>query len=156
MATFYTNEAKAQNDLLVRDRVRSTSANGQLRFYEATYEFKGTEAATGDEIVVAEIPVGAVVLPEHSSVAFEASLGGSVLALPKLGDMDDDDRYSATSISLNSSTAGRVVVTPAIETGIVNRHTVTEATKKIVAGFTRTNAPTAGKKVKFILAFRLG
>jgi hypothetical protein len=156
MATFNTKEAQAQADLLVRDRVQSTTSNGDVRFFEATYEFDGTEAATGDNIAVCEIPVGAVVLPEHSSVAFEASLGGSALAIPKIGDSADDDRYSATSISLNSSTAGRVAVTPAVATGIIARHKVTEATKTILADFTRTNAPTAGKKVKFIIAYRLG
>jgi hypothetical protein len=82
-------------------------------------------------------------------------MGGSVLALPKIGDAGDDDRYSATSISVNSSTAGIVAVTANVTASVVPRHVVTEATKRLIATFTRTNAATAGKKLVFSIAYRM-
>lgn len=156
MATRDTNEVEAIDSLNVRNRVEGVIASGSIRVYEATYEFLGTEGATGDTIDICDIPVGAVVLPEHCKVANEASLGGSDLALPKVGDSANDDRYSATSISLHSTNAAIQSFTPNVTEGIIARHEVTAATQRITATFTRTNAPTAGKKVKFLIAFRLG
>jgi hypothetical protein len=115
----------------------------------------GTEAASGDNINVAVLPVGAIPLPELWRVNNEASLGGSVVAIPTIGDAGDADRYSATSISLNSSTAGSAAVTPNIGVSVLPRYVVTEATRTVVAAITRTNALTAGKKISFLLAFRM-
>lgn len=155
MVTFKTNEATAQDSGLVRNRVQSNVANGDIRYTEFTYVFTGTEAATGDTIAIGDLPVGATALPEKSLVAFEASMGGSALALPKIGDASDDDRYSATSITVNSSTAGIVGVTANVAASVVPRHVVTEATKRLIATFTRTNAATAGKKLIFSIAYRM-
>jgi hypothetical protein len=155
MATFKTAEATKQDGGLLADRVSNRVATGDLRYLEFTYTFTGTEAATGDSIEIGDVPVNVEVLPELSSVAFEASMGGSDLALPVIGDSADADRYSATSIAINSSTAGRVAVTPAVATGVISRHKTTQATQRLIATFTRTNAATAGKKVKFFIAYRL-
>lgn len=155
MAAFKTVEATAQDSGLVRNRVAADQAGGEVRYAEFTYEFTGTEAASGDTIEIGDIPVGATVLPELSSVSNEASMGGSALALPKIGDAGDDDRYSGTSISVNSSTAGRTALTPNFAASVIPRHTITEDTKRLVATFTRTNAATAGKKLIFSIAYRL-
>ncbi len=155
MATFYTDIAPENLTQNVRNRTNGKLVTGNVVYAQATYTTTGTEAATGDSIEVAVLPVGAVPLPELWRVNHEASLGGSVVAIPKLGDAEDDDRYSATSISLNSSTAGAQAVTPAIATSVVPRYEVTEPTQRVVAAITRTNAVTAGKKISFLLAFRM-
>ena len=155
MATFYTDIAQSDLTLNVRNRTNSDLTHGDIRYAEATYTATGTEAATGDSIEVAVLPVGATPLPELFRVSHEASLGGSVVAIPTIGDASDVDRYSATSISLNSSTANSQAVTPAVATSVLPRYTVTEATQRVVAAITRTNAVTAGKKISFLIAYKL-
>ena len=155
MATFYADIAPSDLTLNVRNRSNSDLTHGDVRYAEATYTATGTEAATGDSIEVAVLPVGATPLPELFRVSHEASLGGSVVAIPTIGDASDADRYSATSISLNSSTANSQAVTPAVATSVLPRYVVTEATQRVVAAITRTNAVTAGKKISFLIAYKL-
>jgi len=155
MANTKTAEATLQDNGLLALRVAGNLSAGTLRYAEYTYTATGTEAASGDTITIGDVPVGCVVLPEKSSVASEASIGGSVVAITKIGDASDDDRYSATSLSVDSTTAAFTAVTPAIATGVMTRTKVVAATKTLVAGFSRTNALTAGKKIKFIIAYRL-
>ena len=155
MATFYADIAPSDLTLNVRNRSNSDLTHGDVRYAEATYTCTGTEAASGDNIEVAVLPVGSTPLPELWRVSHEASLGGSVVAIPTIGDASDVDRYSATSISLNSSTANSQAVTPAVATSVLPRHTVTEATQRVVAAVTRTNAVTAGKKISFLIAYKL-
>ena len=155
MATFYTDIAASDLTLNVRNRTNSDLTHGDIRYAEATHTATGTEAASGDTIEVAVLPVGATPLPELFRVSHEASLGGSVVAIPTIGDASDADRYSATSISLNSSTANSQAVTPAVATSVLPRYTVTEATQRVVAAISRTNALTAGKKISFLIAYKL-
>ena len=155
MATFYADIAPSDLTLNVRNRSNSDLTHGDVRYAEATYTATGTEAATGDSIEVAVLPVGATPLPELFRVSHEASLGGSVVAIPTIGDASDADRYSATSISLNSSTANSQAVTPAVATSVLPRYVVTEATQRVVAAITRTTAVTAGKKISFLIAYKL-
>lgn len=154
MAIRKTDSATLQDAALLADRVEGILQSGEIRYAEAVYTMLGTEAATGDSIDICDVPVGAVVIPELCSVTNEASMGGSDLALPTLGDAVDPDRYSATSVSVHSANAGRTVFT-AVPGIIISRWTVTDATKRIRAAFTRTNAPTAAKKLKFVIAYRL-
>lgn len=155
MPTFTTAEATKQNDALLANRVQGNISTGALRFAEATYTTTGTEAATGDIIDVTDVPVGSTVIPALCRVAHEASLGGSAVEISKLGDALDDDRYSATAVTLNSSTANSQAFTSNVAAGVIPRFVVTEATKRIKATFARTNAVTAGKKISFLIAFRL-
>ena len=155
MATFYADIAPSDLTLNVRNRSNGDLTHGDVRFAEATYTATGTEAASGDNIEVCVLPVGAVPVPELWRVANEASMGGSVIAIPTLGDAVDADRYSATSISVNSSTAGSAAVTANVTASVLPRHTVTEATQRVVAAITRTNAVTAGKKISFLIAYKL-
>ena len=155
MATFYADIAPSDLTLNVRNRISADLTNGDVRYAEATYTCTGTEAASTDTIEVAVLPVGATPLPELWRVSHEASLGGSVVAIPTIGDASDVDRYSATSISLNSSTANSQAVTPAVATSVLPRYVVTEATQRVVAAITRTNAVTAGKKISFLIAYKL-
>jgi hypothetical protein len=155
MATFYTDIAPENLTLNVRNRTEGDLVTGNVVYAQATYTATGTEAATGDNINVAVLPVGAIPLPELWRVNNEASMGGSVIAIPTIGDAGDADRYSATSISINSSTAGSAAVTPNIGVSVLPRYVVTEDTRTVVAAITRTNALTAGKKISFLLAFRM-
>jgi hypothetical protein len=155
MATFYTDIAPSDLTLNVRNRVSGDLSHGDVRYAEATYTTTGTEAASGDTIEVAVLPVGATPLPELWRVSNEASMGGSVIAIPTIGDASDADRYSATSISVNSSTAGSAAVTAAVATSVLPRYTVTADTQRVVAAITRTNAVTAGKKISFLIAYKL-
>ena len=155
MATFYTDIAPENLAINVRNRVDGDLVTGNVVYAQATYTATGTEAATGDSINVAVLPVGAIPLPELWRVNNEASMGGSVIAIPTIGDAGDADRYSATSISINSSTAGSAAVTPNIGVSVLPRYVVTEDTRTVVAAITRTNALTAGKKLSFLLAYRM-
>jgi len=155
MATFYTDIAPENLTINVRNRVDGDLVTGNVVYAQATYTATGTEAASGDNINVAVLPVGAIALPELWRVNNEASMGGSVIAIPTIGDAGDADRYSATSISINSSTAGTAAVTPNIGVSVLPRYVVTEATQTVVAAITRTNALTAGKKISFLLAYRM-
>lgn len=155
MATFYADIAPSDLTLNVRNRTNGDLTHGDVRYAEATYTCTGTEAASGDTIEVAVLPVGATPLPELFRVSHEASLGGSVVAIPTIGDASDADRYSATSISLNSSTANSQAVTPAVATSVIPRYVVTADTQRVVAAFSRTNAVTAGKKISFLIAYKL-
>lgn len=154
MPTFATDIAAKQNTGLLANRNQGNLTSGDVRFIEAIHECTGTEAATGDIIDVTDVPVGAVVLPELCRVAHEASLGGSAVSITQLGDGTTANRYSSTGVTLNSSTFGNQAFT-ANATGTFSRHKVTEATKRIKAGFARTNAVTAGKKIQFLIAYRL-
>lgn len=157
MATFYTDIAPENLTLNVRNRTEGDLVTGNVVYAQATYTATGTEAASGDNINVAVLPVGAIPLPELWRVNNEASMGGSAIAIPTIGDAVDADRYmvSGNSLSINSSTAGSQAVTAAVATSVLPRHTVTEATQTVVAAITRTNALTAGKKISFLLAFRM-
>ena len=155
MATFYADIAPSDLTLNVRNRTNGDLTHGDVRYAEATYTCTGTEAASGDTIEVAVLPVGATPLPELWRVSNEASLGGSVVTIHTIGDASDVDRYSATAISLNSSTAGSAAVTPNVTASVLPRHTVTEATQRVVAEIRRTNAVTAGKKISFLIAYKL-
>jgi hypothetical protein len=155
MATFYTDIAASDLTLNVRNRNNSDLTNGDLRYADATYTATGTEAASGDTIEVCVLPVGAVPIPELWRVSNEASMGGSDIAIPTMGDASDADRYSATSRSIHSSTAQTGAVTPAVATSVLPRYVVTEATQRVVAAITRTNAMTAGKKISFLIAYKL-
>jgi len=154
MPTFYASLAPETQT--VRNLLPATDVRGDIRFAESVYTATGTEAASGDNINVCMLPVGAQVIPELSTVANEASMGGSALAIPTLGDALDADRYSATSITVHSSNAAIVAVTPNIGASVIPRFTITEATRTVVAAFTRTNAMTAGKKILFRIAYKLG
>jgi len=155
MATFYTDIAPVDLTLNARNRIDAALSNGDIRYAEGTYTATGTEAATGDTIEVAVLPVGAIPMPSLWRVNNEASLGGSGVAISQLGDAEDADRYSATSISLNSSTAGSQAVTPAVSTSVIPRYVTTATTQRIIATFARTTAVTAGKKISFSIAYRL-
>lgn len=156
MAGLLSKEASAIDNGRVQERLAENVASANVLFFEATYVCgaNDTTEEASNTIGVCDLPVGAIVLPELCRIANEASMGGETLAVTKIGDAADDDRYSATSFSINASTAGQALITPNIAAGIITRTPVTAATKRIIATFTTASAPTAGKKIKFIIAYR--
>jgi hypothetical protein len=101
---------------------------------------------------VITLPVGAVVLPENCRYAYEAS-GGTGTAISTLGDAGDDDRYSATSVTITS--AGTTAVTPVTDR-VLTRYEVTASTNTVIAKLgLSSGSVTAGKKIKFVIGYRL-
>lgn len=154
MAKIYAEPLSATET--VRNRMNASSTNGDVRYFESVLTATGTEAATGDSFVIAKIPVGAVVLPEETKIANEASMGGSVLSIVKIGDAAVDDRYTATATTIHSSNAAVQSITPNIAASVIPRWKATKDTQEVIAAFTRTNAMTAGKKILFRVAYKLG
>jgi hypothetical protein len=148
MASLYTDLSLKSTTKNVHNRNNSIAADGQLRVITATYTCTAAEATSGDTIIVAELPLGAIVDPRSITVSNDGA--GGTLAVTKIGDAVDDDRYSATSI--NAGTAGIVAVTP-IASALINQYAVLEATKVITATITSASAPTAGKKVIFRIPY---
>jgi hypothetical protein len=153
MATKYASPVTAAQT--VRNRPEASASNGDVRFYESVYTVDGTEV-TADNIVVARLPVGAVVIPELSAVAQEASLGGGTNAIPTIGDSTDADRYSATSITLHASNAGVTNVTPNVGASVIPRFSITSTTQEVLANLTFATIPTTGTKILFRIAYKLG
>jgi hypothetical protein len=151
MATFNTAEYTKQADGLLSNRVDGQIASGDTRIAEAVYTTAGTEAAA-DLVNVITLPVGAVVLPENCRYAYEAS-GGTGTAISTLGDAGDDDRYSATSVTITS--AGTTAVTPVTDR-VLTRYEVTASTNTVIAKLgLSSGSVTAGKKIKFVIGYRL-
>jgi hypothetical protein len=153
MATLYASPVTETQT--VRNRPEASASNGDLRFYESVYTVTGAEV-TADNIVVARLPVGATVIPEDCKILNEASMGGGTIAIPKIGDSSDDDRYSATSISVHSSNAAVLSVTPNMTASGISRFAITAATQEVLANLTFATIPTTGKKLRFRIAYRLG
>lgn len=152
MATLKTDIRTAQTTGNPKDRVEGQKVSGDIRYCEAVYTTTGAEAA-GDIIEIVTLTAGAIILPEKCSVACEAS-GGTGTAISKIGDASDDDRYSATSIALTS--AAIIAVTPALATSVTLRTPLTADTNTLKATVALTSGSvTAGKKVVFLIAYRM-
>lgn len=151
MATFKTDVQAGQTGF-ARDRVEGQKVTGEVRFAEATWTVPSTAVTTGDTIEVVTLPVGAVVIPELSRTNSEG-LGGTTVAISKIGDAADDDRYTASSVAVVS--AGSTAWTPAQATSVVPRYATTQDTSVVLATLTHGGAPIAGKRLSFLIAFRL-
>ncbi|HWL54281.1 MAG TPA: hypothetical protein VNQ90_17710 [Chthoniobacteraceae bacterium] len=115
----------------------------------ATYTATGDEAA-GDVIEIGELPIGAELVPNLCTVISEG-LGGTTGTITKLGDAEDDDRYSATAIAL---TAAGIVNVTATNAAALTPYRVTEETKRIAGTIGLASGSfTAGKKVRFQLVY---
>lgn len=152
MALLYTEvasrEAAGPN---LENRSKTAAHVGRaLQIRESRYTMTGAEAA-GDVINIMNLPVGAQVKPELCRVINEA-VGGTGTALSKIGDVGDDDRYSATSISLTSAASTGVTPVGALTNAYVIQagNETLKATVALSSGNT-----TAGKIVIFQIAYLL-
>lgn len=146
MATInYTDTGmKIQQAISGNDSVR-LSGNlccGNILMARGTYTVSG--AATGDQIRIARLPKGAVLIPHMSKVVCEA-LGTSFSV--KVGDSLSDNRYAS---AVNMATAGTI----AIEGGSAGlTPEPLESTDWITATITAVSAPSVGKKANFWIAY---
>lgn len=150
MAVFKTDLMEAQENGLLKDRMPASKGPGELRTIEATYTTTGTEA--NDDIEICKLPVGAVVLAEEIKVVNAPALGGTTLQLQ--GIRTGDIIFSDTPFTLHSSNGAIQSPTPE-NANLLNREAISEGNDIVKVTTDFSAAPTAGKKVKFILVYRL-
>lgn len=151
MATFKTDVQAGQTGLAAK-RVEGQKVTGQIVWAEATWTVPAETVTSGDNIEIVTLPIGAIVYPELSRTITEG-LGGTTVAIPKIGDSADDDRYTAASAAVVS--AGNTAWTPNSAASVVPRYAVTKDTNVLIANLTHAGAPTAGKRVQWLIAFRM-
>lgn len=151
MPTFKTALAAKQDSNNPRTRANGFETSAGLQVLTATYTTVGTEAAD-DVISIADLPVGAVLIPSLSRVISEG-IGGTGATAATIGDASDVDRYSATAVALTA--AGIVAVTPTAAIALTP-HVITEATKRITATLALASGSiTAAKKIRFELVYKM-
>lgn len=151
MATFKTDIQTGQTGFAV-SRPEGEKVTGEVMFAQAEWTVPTTTVTTGDTIEIITLPVGAIVIPELSRTNTDG-LGGTTPAISKIGDSADDDRYTATSQAVLS--AGANAWTPNVTASVVPRYVVTKDTNVLIATLTHGGAPTAGKKIGWLIAFRM-
>ena len=114
---------------------------GNILMARGCYTVSG--AAVGDQIRIARLPKGAVVVPHLSRVICDA-LGTTFTV--KIGDTSADSRYAAT---LALATAGTLTLDG---TAGLSPEPL-EATDWITATVTAVASPAAGKKAQFWIAY---
>ncbi len=150
-ATLQTALAKNQDSTAAKSRPNGFETGAGLQCLTATYTTTGNEA-DGDVLEIGDLPVGAQLLPSLSRVVSEG-VGGTTATIAKLGDADNDDRYSATAIALTSAGIVAVTATNAIA---LEPFTVTPDTQRIkgVLGLA-SGSFTASKKVRVELIYKM-
>lgn len=163
MATLYTDVIPSTQELeQVHTRSNGLIGGGQIRMIRSTYTTTtGTDETSGDVIKIANIPVGAVVLP-HLSWFYHEAVAGTAWNM-SIGDSTDVDRYAksidlaATSgvrpfivIDYDSTLGGEVSAFP---DGVFTPLTVTEETRTVIATLGTITAPTASKDIVFCIAY---
>lgn len=150
MPTFKSDLKTQQDNPNVRQRVDAQYSNREDRAFEAIWTILGTEAV-GDFIEFFDLPIGAYFLPEESRFISDG-IGGTSVTFTKIGDLVDDDRYTATAIALTA--AGIVAITP-IGANLLDRFKVAAGSQTIRGVLGGTLPATAGKRVKLIGKYRL-
>lgn len=144
MSEYNTDLAQKHIDSLegfVAGNVPSVRNGGRLRV--ATAVWSGVSVAAGDVIRITRIPSGAIVLPELSSVTSEG-VGTLQLAV------GNETASAAYGASMAVGTAGTYALTKGTDA------TTAEAGKEpvwVIATASGTPAVTAGKRLKFSIAY---
>jgi hypothetical protein len=144
MAEKNTAERAVQIAPNLGSRLSAKLLSPMLLWATVTRTVDATEAAA-DVINIIDLPAGAELVPDLMKVANDGA-GGTSVVISKIGDAEDDDRYSATNIALTA--AGNVSVTPT-NAIVVTPFKITETTKTIKATLAGTLPMTAGKKIVF-------
>ena len=158
MALQKTDIATNQQTLNARYLNDGKNETGDLKFAFPVYTTTGLEAAA-DIIDIIQLPVGSMFIPSLSRVSSEAC-GGTGFAINTIGDgvagtnaTVSANRYSATAIALVSALAS-AITEAAANAAIPYATTAADNTLKAVLGLT-SGTVTAGKKVQFVIAYRL-
>jgi len=148
------------------ERGSGLSGGGQIRMLRAFYTTTtGTDEATNDTIVLGSLPVGSVVIPQLSWYAHEV-LAATAWTM-NIGDSTDTDRYcigqdlkATTGLrsflrldwdSADPSGGGDIIT--AFPDAVFNPHTVTEATRQVIATLTSITGPVASRDISFCIAY---
>lgn len=150
MATINSATYDAQFGENPRYRLDNSVLTAEVRFAEIEYVVKGTEAAN-DVINLCDLPIGAMVYPEHCAVVSEG-IGGTGVTFSKVGDAKVLDRYSAAALALTAAGWVPFVVVPANR---IAPFVIDSETKTIKATLVGTLPATAGKKVRVRIGYRL-
>lgn len=115
----------------------------------AVVELIGNEAVNEVSILV-ELPVQTQIFPEESYVVALTDPGTALTV--DIGDKLDPDRYAA---NMALTVPGKVdFIASGIPAGVVTRHTIGNATRKVILTVKLSTAPTAGAKLMFKLAYK--
>lgn len=129
LGTVYSDVATLQLDPSSRNassRLKATNVGAGLKIVKASYAIDASELAADDIINVCELPKGARVIPELSSIYIPDSSSGSGTLVVDVGDNDttpDQDRYS-DGLTLSAGgffafTAGGTVASASTSTYLV-------------------------------------
>jgi len=144
MATLLTDLKAALTN--PKDRLGGAATRGRVNHTTATYSVAAAMADT-DTIEIMDLPVGAIVLPEYSSVITDG-VGSSTCTL-NIGDAGDADRY-ATALDMTS--AGKVD----FDAFPIADYEVVEANKTLVATVSLTGAAAGTETLKFSIGWKHG
>ena len=148
MAILNTDISVSQKSGLLKDRVaNSQNTSGRLMRASALYTTTGLEAS-GDVIDAMALPIGAILHADQCRVSTDGT-GGTSPVVSQIGDAANGARYSSTSITL---AAGTVAVTP-VTANKVTPYSITAGNEIIKATITFTGSLTAGKLIRFDLAY---
>jgi len=151
MATLLTDLATAQASNNMRTALfHSDKLTPRVFYATAKYTCTGSETS-GDVINVISLPIGATILADLSKIITDGT-GGTSVAITKIGDAGDDDRYTATSVTVTSAAITAVTSTNA---QAVTPYVIAAGNETIKATVTHSGAPTAGKFIVFRLAYIL-
>lgn len=148
---YYDNQVNE----LVRYRAASNIANGEVRVLTLEYKFGWkageTAAASGDIVKLGRLDPGITIF-SNEIVAYSEGIGGTTVTFTKLGDQQDDDRYTTTAIALTA--AGWVNVTPAVTSTIPDVVITKDVNDVVQATLGGTLPATAGKRIWVRMKYR--
>jgi len=152
MALLSTDVMVGQASRNVKDRPEGQKVSGDIRMIEATYTTTATEV-TADVMQVAQIPVGAILLPEKCWVWSEG-VGGTAVIYTSMGDALDAARYATGDLALTAASAATLPVVPLA--AIILARYVALSTSNIITFTTAGTFPlTAAKKIVHHLEYRM-
>jgi len=111
------------------DDKRDLGASIQYAFIDVPVDIANV---AGDVITLLELPLGATVIPELSSVVVTGDFS-SAAATMHIGDVLDPDRYAAALNVAAAATTPLPFCGPVNPDSFANRHKVTAATKLVTA-----------------------
>lgn len=162
MATLYTDLANVQLPAASANtwtRTDGAKVTGEIIYREGIYTLTdGTDETSGDLLRIAKVPANFILIPHLCKIVAEDP--GTAFNITKIGDLavdgttaaNDDDRYSG-AIDISAGGAFDFAYS-ASAAGLAGYKTTKEMWLTATLG--TVTAPTAGKKVRFIIAGAVG
>ena len=150
MANFKSDLITAKDQVNISDKALSASFTGTLPLIQTvSYILTGTCVAN-DTLQLLDLPPGAVLLPQLSSVT--CADPGTALTLD-IGDITDTDRYADDIVLSNGGIVEFASQLP-VPAGIITPKLTTE-NSRVFATVKTATALTAGVKLTFLIAYRI-